>query len=308
MERERIRPQKLDSCFSEPGLLLVFKIGNTEFLGEHLLFFADADHLQRNQHHKAEQVPWLSGPEDRARDRQPAKDIDRIANPRVEPGGHERTGFGLHAEGASELNAGQHEERERRDGNGQSNNARRSERKTCGVLREEQNSYKNDKQCGEIRFQPFSSRITAVTTQCLPNAACSISGCPHCALRALDSTSESQARLACRYSMVGTKNGRSCTGMASVRRRRRMLQLLLHWVLSALAADRLAPRARFLCAWPRAGDDRFAGDRPAERNGRPVSEDHHLSIDHSHPGDLPAGDQWNHDPGGIESCAGISRA
>jgi len=65
---------------SEPGLLLVCEISRAEFLLKDFCLFAAAQDLQGDENDKDEQEHGLAGPDDDARNKESAEDIDRISN------------------------------------------------------------------------------------------------------------------------------------------------------------------------------------------------------------------------------------
>src|SRR5450755_3197149 len=90
---------------SEPGLLLVIEIRGAELLRQHPLLFPAAHHLQWNQDRQNQQQPRPSHPDEDSQDEHRAKEVNRIADARVDARRYQRRRLSLHAEGVSQLNA-----------------------------------------------------------------------------------------------------------------------------------------------------------------------------------------------------------
>src|SRR5215831_11276341 len=100
---------------SEPRPSFVVAIGLAEFCLQDLLLFAYAEHLQRDQGHPDQQPPRPMSEDEDSHAHQPAEEINRVADARIEPRRHEGTRLRLNTERTPKLNAREHKQEERRN-------------------------------------------------------------------------------------------------------------------------------------------------------------------------------------------------
>src|SRR5271157_464282 len=155
---------------SEPRLSLVIQVGCAELLRQDPLLRPASINLQRKQNDEAKQQPRFVCPENQSRYHQAAKDINWIADAGIEAGGYQRACLGLHAEGPSQLNAGQGEQQERRNCNGQSGDSRNCPRRPPGIHQKDQEGDSNQCQRSVVEFQEWPPHYLDSAPYCCASA------------------------------------------------------------------------------------------------------------------------------------------
>ena len=129
----------------EPGLASIVAVGVAELFFQHLGFFAGANHLHRHDDHQEEQPGRFVDEKEEAGYEGCAKEIDGIANLRVQATGDEFFCPGPDSEGFPQLDSRHHPEDERRNGHDQPDHAGQRPRPIPQEPVATRRSYKNQR-------------------------------------------------------------------------------------------------------------------------------------------------------------------
>jgi len=133
-----------------------------------------ADDLNGNQGDQDEQQNRASSPDKDARNHQPAKHVNRIANARVEAGGYQFGRPGLNAKSSPKLNPRKRQQKQRWSGDRHPNDLPQSPRLRCGIAAKYDCARGKKDKCDDIELHgsiaaPPASLISVRARRSMPD-------------------------------------------------------------------------------------------------------------------------------------------